>query len=160
MKKVPRKPDDKFAAVCLSRGYESHKLQPVKSTGIMKKPLVFLLIAALVLAQGLRLCVHTSDTTEGGAAQFSLVHYESDSGTDNAEAGLDFDVTYVLQVLDFHNLLMGASAFALLLFSLLLLASQGRPPFAVFLGRWRASGGFRLRPPLRAPPHTDLFAAG
>ncbi len=125
----------------------------------MKTPLIFLLIVALVLAQGLRLCVHTSDATQGGAAQSGLVHYESDSGTDNGEAGHDFDVAYVLQ-LNFHNLLMGVSAFALLLFSLLLLASRGRPPFAVLHGSWRTASGFRLLPPLRAPPHTDLFAAG
>ncbi len=118
----------------------------------MKTPFIIFLIVALVLAQGLRLCVHTPDAAHGGAALHSLVHYESDSGTDSGDTGHDFYVTYILQGLDFSNLLTGASAFALLLFSLLLMAGQGRPFYTAQNAAWRAPDGFRLRPPLRAPP--------
>jgi hypothetical protein len=150
--KVPQNWRNKFDAACLYGRIESHRLQFVKSAGIMNKPLIFLLVAALVLAQGLRLCVHAPDASHGGIAQPSLVHYEADTGTDTGEAGIDFDMTYVLQVLDFHNLLAGVSAFALLLFSLLLLAGQGRQSPVVLHAGLRPSDGFRLRPPLRAPP--------
>lgn len=119
----------------------------------MNKPLIFLLVVALVLAQGLRLCVHAPDASHGGIAQPSLVHYESDTGTDTGEAGIDFDVTYVLHGLDFHSLLTGMSAFTVLLFALLLMAAQlGRQLSVAHDATWRWSDSFRLRPPLRAPP--------
>ena len=120
--------------------------------GILKTHLILLLIAALVLAQGLRLCVHAPDAASGGAAHASLVHYESDSVPDPDDAGDEFSLSYVVSGLDFHNLLAGLSAFALLLISLLLAASQARRVPAAFGAASRPSGGFRLRPPLRAPP--------
>lgn len=120
--------------------------------GILKTHLILLLIAALVLAQGLRLCVHAPDTDSGGAAHASLVHYESDSVPAPDDACHEFALSYVVSGLDFHNLLAGLSAFALLLISLLLVASQARRIPAAFGVALRPSGGARLRPPLRAPP--------
>lgn len=118
----------------------------------MKTPLIFLLIVALVLAQGLRLCVHAPDASHAGAAQHGLVHYESDTGSDTGEAGSDFDVTYLFQGLDFHPLLAGLSAFTLLLFSLLLMAGSGRRLIFAPDAAPHPSDELRLRPPLRAPP--------
>lgn len=118
----------------------------------MKTPLIFLLIVALVLAQGLRLCVHAPDAAHAGAAQHGLVHYESDTGSDSGEAGQDFDLIYLFQGLDLLNLLAGFSAFTLLLFSMLQMAGPDRRVFCAHDVSRRSSAGFRLRPPLRAPP--------
>jgi hypothetical protein len=118
----------------------------------MKNFLILMLIVALVLAQGLRLCVHTPDVAHGGSAQASLVHYESDSVPNADDAGHDFDVTYVLQGIDFHNLLVGMSALTFLLISLLSMAGHDRRFPAASGAKLRSSGSFRLRPPLRAPP--------
>ncbi|HEY5994242.1 MAG TPA: hypothetical protein VIU46_06520 [Gallionellaceae bacterium] len=118
----------------------------------MKNPLIFLLIVSLVLAQGLRLCVHAPDTTEGGVVQSSHVHYESLGEPEADDSGYEFEVSYVLQGLDSYNLLAGVSALTLLLFSLLLMAGQGRHFQAAHDAARRSADGFRLRPPLRAPP--------
>jgi hypothetical protein len=120
---------------------------------MMKTPLIFLLIVALVLAQGLRFCVHAPDTVHAGEAQHGLVHYESDSSPDSGVASHDFDVTYLLQGLDLYTLLAGRSALALLLLFLLLLAGHGQRLFFAQDSALTPSHGFRLRPPLRAPPH-------
>jgi hypothetical protein len=117
----------------------------------MKTPLVILLIVSLVLAQGLRLCVHAQDATQGATAHSSLVHYESDSEPEADDGGYDFEVTYLLQGLDSSSLLTGATVIALLLFTLLLMAGSGRPFFAAQEVR-PSPHGFSLQPPLRAPP--------
>lgn len=121
-----------------------------KLPGIMKTPLVILLIVALVLAQGLRLCVHAHDAQ--GAAHAGMVHYESDSSPEaDDNTAHDFDVNYLQPGVDSFNLLTGLSTFVLLLFSLLILAGQKPPLFAALEVR-RSPHGFQLRPPLRAPP--------
>ena len=117
----------------------------------MKAPLIFLLMVALVLAQGLRLCVHAPDAADGQFAHAGHIHYESDADSDAEDSGDDFQVTYVLQGLDLNHLLAGASAFTLLLFTLLLVAGPVRLGAVVEAAR-RRPDGFRLRPPLRAPP--------
>lgn len=116
----------------------------------MKTPLVILLIVALVLAQGLRLCVHAQDTQS--TAQSGFVHYESDSSLDADDSSThDFVVTYLQPGVDPLNLLTGLTTFALLLFSLLILAGQ-KQPFAAAIETWRPPHGFQLQPPMRAPP--------
>jgi hypothetical protein len=151
-KKVPQRTINKLKPHSLYDVIHSDRLHAAIFAGIMKTPLIYMLVAALVLAQGLRLCVHTPDAANGEPAQASLVHYESDSVPNEDDAGQDFDVTYLLQGMDFHNLLAGMSAFTLLLISLLNFAGHDRRFTATYGAKLRPSDGFRLRPPLRAPP--------
>ena len=120
---------------------------------IMKTPIIITLIVALVLAQGLRLCVHAPESTHGEATLASLVHYESDSVEHNLDdGGKDFEVSWIMQGADLPSVLTGLSAFSLLLISLLLVAKPNRRFMVSQSAAVALSDGFRLRPPLRAPP--------
>ena len=119
----------------------------------MKISIIITLILALVLAQGMRLCVHDPVAGQDEAALTSLVHYESDSIEHNIDdGGHDFSVAWIMQGADVLNLLTGLSILALFLISLLLAAYSGRRFVTSPTAALAFAEGFRLRPPLRAPP--------
>jgi len=123
----------------------------------MKTPIIIAFILTFVLAQGLRLCVHSPDAHPDEAAPASLIHYESDSiEHDLDDGGHNFSMVWHLQGIDPLILLIGLTAFTLLLISLLRAGDGQRrfpiPPAAVPV----LADGFRLRPPLRAPPSQIL----
>lgn len=120
----------------------------------MKNLIIYMLIVAFLLAQGLRICIHASDMHHVRTAHAGFVHYESDSDP-HGDTGKDQAINYVssgLESLDTSFLLTGLSAFAILLVSLLLMAGSKQRyavPRSVPLLSFR---GCHLRPPLRAPP--------
>lgn len=110
---------------------------------------------AMLLAQGLRLCIHTADMSgeSGHLAAVSVpVHLESNLGSsdDASDGAVDQHVPLSLALVKLaHDL-----AFAVILtafFVFLLPERTALPrPFADF--HLRLSGAPCLRPPLRAPP--------
>lgn len=112
---------------------------------------VVVILLALLVGQGLRLCLHTEDATGAGHAHAAAAHLESnllspgepDDGTDRH---VSLGLAMVKQITD------GVLAI-LITVALIWLLPPTRQHFAVSRSTPLLSlGDFRLRPPLRAPP--------
>jgi len=112
---------------------------------------VVVTLLALLVGQGLRLCLHTADPTDAGLAHATAAHIESNlmspgEPDDCADRDIPLGLAVVKQLTD------GALAI-LLTVALVWLLPPLRQSFAVSRSTPRLpSGEFRLRPPLRAPP--------
>jgi hypothetical protein len=112
---------------------------------------VVITLLALLVGQGLRLCLHTADATDAGHNHAAASHLESNllaSGepNDSAKQHVSLNLAMVKQITD------GVLAI-LLTVALIWLLPRTRQHFAVSRRTpLLPSGDFRLRPPLRAPP--------
>lgn len=115
--------------------------------------LIFVALLAVLLTQGLRLCLHTPHVEDVGHAHAAAVHLESDL-TSPAESDDDANDRHVTLGLALVKQLIDSLAFAVLLavvWALFLPRLSQR--FAVPRNiRSLPSVAYRLRPPLRAPP--------
>jgi len=108
-------------------------------------------LLALLVGQGVRLCLHTADAADVGHTHAATAHLESNllspgEPDDGADQHVSLGLAVVKQVTD------GALA-VLLTVALVWLLPPLRQHFAVSRSTPRLpSAGFRLRPPLRAPP--------
>lgn len=110
-----------------------------------------LLLAAALLTQGLRLCLHPADATDTRPAHAATAHLESNllapgEPDDSADRHVSLGLAMVKQITD--------GVFAILLtVALIWLLPRTRQRFAVSRNTpLLPSGEQRLRPPLRAPP--------
>jgi len=112
---------------------------------------VVIILIALLVGQGIRLCLHTAVPTDAGLAHATAAHLESNllspgEPDDSADHDIPLGLAVVMQLTD------GALAI-LLTVALVWLLMPLRESFAVSRHTpLLPSGGFRLRPPLRAPP--------
>lgn len=112
---------------------------------------VVITLLALLVGQGLRLCLHTADATDAGHTHAAATHLESNllspgEPDDSADRHVSLGVAMVKQISD------GVLA-VLLTVALIWLLPPTRQHFAVSRSTpLLPSGDFRLRPPLRAPP--------
>jgi len=112
---------------------------------------VVVALLALLVGQGVRLCLHAANPADTGYAQASAVHLESNlpatgEPDDDGNRHVSLGLAVVKQLTD------GALAI-LLTVALAWLLPPLRQAFAVSRSTpWRPFAGFRLRPPLRAPP--------
>jgi len=112
---------------------------------------VVVTLFALLVGQGLRLCLHTADAANAGPAHTTVSHLESNllspgEPDDGADQHVSLGLAVVKQLAD------GALAI-LLTVALVWLLPPLRQYFAVSRRTpLLPSGDFRLRPPLRAPP--------
>lgn len=112
---------------------------------------VVVTLLALLVGQGLRLCLHTADTTDAAHTHAAAVHLESNllspgEPDDGADRHVSLNLALVKQISD------GVLAI-LLTVALVWLLPPVRQHFAVSRRTpLQPSGDFRLRPPLRAPP--------
>lgn len=112
---------------------------------------VVVILLALLVGQGLRLCLHTADATGAGHAHAAAAHLESNllspgEPDDSTDRHVSLNLALVKQLTD------GVLAI-LLTVALLWLLPPVRQHFAVSCRTsLPLSGDFRLRPPLRAPP--------
>jgi hypothetical protein len=113
--------------------------------------LVVIAILALLVGQGLRLCLHTADATDAEHTHATAAHLESNllspgEPDDSADRHVSLGVAMVKQITD------GALAI-LLTVALIWLLPPTRQHFAVSRSTpLIPSCDYRLRPPLRAPP--------
>lgn len=112
---------------------------------------VVIILLALLVGQGLRLCLHTADATDAGYTHAAASHLESNmlapgEPNDSAKQHVSLNLAMVKQISD------GVLAI-LLTVVLVWLLPPVRQHFAVSRSTpLLSSGDFRLRPPLRAPP--------
>ena len=112
---------------------------------------VVITLLALLVGQGLRLCLHPVDATDAGPTHATASHLESNllspgEPDDSADRHVSLGLTMVKQITD------GVLAI-LLTVALIWLLPRTRQHFAVSRSTpLLSSGDFRLRPPLRAPP--------
>jgi len=108
-------------------------------------------LLALLVGQGLRLCLHPGDTAEAGPALATTAHFESNllspgEPDDSADRHVALGLAMVKQITD------GVLAI-LISVALVWLLPLIRQRFAVSRSTpLLPSGDYRLRPPLRAPP--------
>jgi hypothetical protein len=113
--------------------------------------IVVTILLALLVGQGLRLCLHTVDATDAGHTHGAAAHLESNllspgEPDDSTDRHVSLSLAVVKQLTD------GVLAI-LLTVALLWLLPPARLHFAVSRSTpLLSSGDFRLRPPLRAPP--------
>jgi hypothetical protein len=112
---------------------------------------VVIIVLALLVGQGLRLCLHAADVTDTEHAHSAAAHFESNlvspgEPDDNADRHVSLDLAVVKQITD------GVLA-VLLTVALIWLLPPTRQHFAVSRNTpLLPSGDYCLRPPLRAPP--------
>jgi len=112
---------------------------------------VVVTLLALLVGQGLRLCLHTADPTDAGLSHTTAAHLENNlmspgEPDDSADQHFSLGLAVIKLVSD------GVLAI-LLTVALVWLLPPLRQSFAVSRSTPRLpSGEFRLRPPLRAPP--------
>lgn len=113
--------------------------------------IVVITLLALLVGQGLRLCLHPADAIGAGAAHAATTHLESDlllpgESDENADQHVSLGLAMVKQITD------GVLAI-LLTVALISLLPSTHQRFAVSRNSpLLPSGEQRLRPPLRAPP--------
>ncbi len=125
----------------------------ITTSRTLKAVLIPLLLAAALLTQGLRLCLHAPHAQDAGHAHATAAHLESDltlpadSGDDANDGHVTLGLALVKQLIDSLPFVLLPAA----MWVLLLPPSNWR--FAVTLDTpLRSSDARRLRPPLRAPP--------
>jgi hypothetical protein len=122
---------------------------------LRRRPLVvFWLIPALLLALGLRLCLHVPHAADDTHTHTTAIHLESHlaSPTDTDDAN-DSHVSLAFALFKFGEFLDGLAVTAVLAAALLLFLPRQTPPVPAPVGAVPAlPGGHRFRPPLRAPP--------
>ena len=112
---------------------------------------VVITLLALLVGQGLRLCLHPADATDAGPAHATASHLESNllspgEPDDSADRHVALGLAMVKQITD------GVLAI-LISVALVWLLPRIRQRFAVSRSTpLLPSGDYRLRPPLRAPP--------
>jgi hypothetical protein len=112
---------------------------------------VVITLVALLVGQGLRLCLHPADATDAGPAHATASHLESDllspgEPDDSADRHVSLGLAMVKQLTD------GVLAI-LLTVALIWLLPPTSQRFAVSRSTpLPPSGDYRMRPPLRAPP--------
>lgn len=119
----------------------------------IKSALSVFLIAALLLAQGVRVCLHAPhEAHDGPAAQRAALHLESELSTlgehDDSAADWHYSLFVILKKLSGDSPLAALAALILVLFAP---ARVPRPAPSDFTPS--AAGAYRWRPPLRAPPY-------
>jgi len=112
---------------------------------------VVVTLLALIVGQGVRLCLHTADAADVGHTHATVAHLESNllspgEPDDGADQHVSLGLAVVKQISD--------SVLAILLtVALVWLLPPLRHSFDISRRTPRLpSAGFRLRPPLRAPP--------
>jgi hypothetical protein len=126
-----------------------HRFHPKKTPA--RLIVVFAILLALLVGQGLRLCLHAPEATGAGPAHATTAHLESNlllpgEPNDNADQHVSLDLAVVKQIAD------GVLAI-LLTVALIWLLPHNHQRFAISRSiLLLASGDQRLRPPLRAPP--------
>ena len=115
--------------------------------------IIFAALLAVLLTQGLRLCLHTPQTADAGSAHSASVHFESDF-VPSADADDEANNRHVAPGLTLVKQLTDNFAFAVLLAAVwVLFLLRPNQRFAVPRNtRSLLSVAYRLRPPLRAPP--------
>ena len=112
---------------------------------------VVITLLALLVGQGLRLCLHPADATDAEPTHTSAAHLESNllspgEPDDSADRHVSLSLAMVKQITD------GVLA-VLLTVALIWLLPRTRQRFAVSRSTpLLPVGDYRLRPPLRAPP--------
>lgn len=116
--------------------------------------LVTVLMLGILLAQGLRMCLHVPHASDAGHTHATAFHLESDLAllADSDDDAGDRHLTLGLALI--KKLTDGAALAILPAAALLLLLPLPERRFAVARDTVPPpSSGGRLRPPLRAPPH-------
>lgn len=127
----------------------------IASSRSLKTVLVPLMLVAVLLAQGLRLCLHAPHVADEGHAHATAIHLESNltSPADSDDDAKDSHVSLSFVLFKPGQLDDGFAAAVLSATVLLLLLFRQtvRVPAPVEAVP-ALSSGHRLRPPLRAPP--------
>ena len=112
-----------------------------------------LLLAALLFAQGLRLCLHAPHDAETDHVHTTLLHVESDLSIDGDGDDSPGDQHVPMTLAFFKKVADAASWMTLFAVAvLLLLPAVVDRPAPVPVSALSLAGGHRWRPPLRAPP--------
>lgn len=113
---------------------------------------VVITLLAVLVGQGLRLCLHSADMIDAGAAHAATTHLESDllspgESDENTDQHVSLSLAMIKQLAD------GVLAI-LFTVALIWLLPRTRQRFAISRNSpLLPSGEQRLRPPLRAPPY-------
>jgi hypothetical protein len=116
--------------------------------------MIFWLVAALLFAQGMRLCMHVHHEPVRAADHHhvSTVHLESALGSaaDHEESASDVDVPFAALLKAFYSALAFALVSMLVFLAPVMRQLTRRGPPAEFW--FRPSTAYNLTPPSRAPP--------
>lgn len=124
--------------------------QPLTPTA-GRSALVFWLILALLLAQGIRVCLHAHDAPAPDHEHASTMHLESTLSVvaDHEESAFDADVSLAMLLKVFSTPVFALVLAFVFLVPILRQLARYRPPAKSW---FPVSATYSLTPPLRAPP--------